>query len=243
MRALLSAAAMLLALLGLTGAAGALEVPALVARVNDRAGLLEPEARARLERKLQAYEQRTGQQFVLLIVPSLEGDPIEDFSIRVAERWQVGRKGKDDGLLLLIAAAERQVRVEVGYGLEGEITDALSSRVIRNVISPAFRRGDFAGGIDQALDVLMRAASGEAVDVPEAEPGGEGESKGSLWPFLIMFILFMLLSSLNGGRRRRVPWYLGGGHGGFSGRGGSSGGRGFSGGGGRFGGGGASGGW
>src|SRR5262245_10271229 len=103
--------------------ARALDVPPLGARVNDAAQLLSASERAALEAKLAAYEAQSGQQFVLVTVPSLEGDPIEDFSIRVAEKWKIGQRGKDDGLIVVVARDDRKMRIEVGYGLEGDVTD------------------------------------------------------------------------------------------------------------------------
>lgn len=216
-------------------------------RVNDNAGLLSPEASAKLEALLKSHEASSGQQFALLTVPSLEGDPIENFSLRVVEKWQLGKKGKDDGLLLVIAPKDRAMRIEVGYGLEGEITDALSSQIIREVLGPAFRQQNFAGGITQAFTLLIQAGGGEAVQVPTAAPSARRAPRRSSgetdWPgilFSLLFIFFYFLRRLFGGGTGRGGFYSSSGFSGYSG-GGSSGG--FSGGGGSFGGGGASGGW
>jgi uncharacterized protein len=231
-------------------AAHALEVPALTGHVNDYARVL-PDDRARsLEAKLAAYEQRTGQQFALLTIDSLEGDAIESFSIRVAERWKLGNDKRDDGLVLIVVPKERQLRIEVGYGLEGDVPDAIAARVIREILAPAFQRGDFAGGIEAAFDALMRAASGQGL--PQAAPAAEprGAPKGSPFALFGPVVFFLLLWLLGGGRRGRggMMWLgpligagMGGGFGG--GRRGGGGGGGFRGGGGGFGGGGASGGW
>jgi len=247
--------------------ARALEVPPLRGRITDLAEIVPPEAEQRITQKLLGHEQTTGQQFAVLTVPSLEGDPIEDFSIRVVEKWQLGTKGKDDGLLLLVARDDRKVRIEVGYGLEGTITDAVSSRVIREVITPEFRKGDFAGGIEAGLDVLMKAAggSGEAALPP---PRAQGRRRGGgffgfIWIFFVFFFVlipwllrFLFWGGL-GGRRSPRGWHGGwhhwGGLGGFGGRswgghsrggfGGGFVGGGFSGDGGGVGGGGASGSW
>ncbi len=224
----------------------ALEVPKLQGRVNDHANLLQPAQRAQLESRLAAYEESSGNQFVLLTVRSLEGDPIEDFSIRIAEAWKLGSKQEDNGLILLVALEDRQMRVEVGYGLEGNIPDVIASRIIRNVLTPAFRQGDYYGGINQAFGALMKAASGEAV--PEAAgPVRRGRESQPANPWvtgfsLLVTLLVLSMSWLSPGRRRRFGYYggMGGGH--FGGRGGFGGG-GFGGGGGGFGGGGASGNW
>jgi uncharacterized protein len=250
------AACALLGLLLLAPRAWALDVPALTTRVNDQAGLLTDADRQRIEARLAGHEQRSGQQFAVLIIPSLEGEPVEAFSLRVVESWKLGKKGKDEGLLLLIAAKDRKMRIEVGYGLEGVITDALSSRVIRETLTPAFRSQDYAGGIDRALVRLIRAAGGDpgAEPAPAAAPRRERRSRLPVG-FIISLILFPLIVwALNrggggGGRgRRRGGLYMGGvywggGGGSFRGGGGGGGFGGFSGGGGGFGGGGASGSW
>ena len=160
--------------------AQALEVPALRARVTDLAGLLDSGAQATLEAKLKAHEQATTQQFALLIVPSLEGDPIEDYSIRVVEAWKLGSEKEDNGLLMLIVPGDRKMRIEVGHGLEGAIPDAIASRVIRNVLTPAFRSQNFAGGINEAFGLLIRAGGGEVIDVVEvATPSSSSSSSSS----------------------------------------------------------------
>jgi uncharacterized protein len=256
------------ALLGLAfalapGVAHALEVPALRAHVNDYAKLLPQERAQALEARLTAYQQRTGQEFGLLTVPTLDGDPIEDFSIRVAEQWKLGRKGEDDGLILVIVPSERAMRIEVGYGLEGSIPDAIAARVIREVLAPAFRQGDFAGGVDAAFGALMHAGSGGTEgEAPAPVERSARRHKPALLGFL-PFLLFMLFALLGAGgrgrgrglrRRGHGGFWIGpsigagfGSHGGFGGGGGGGfgggGGGGFSGGGGGFGGGGASGNW
>ncbi len=223
----------------------ALEVPPLRGHVADRAGVLDAQQRAALERQLTEYRQSTGHEFAVLILPSLEDEDLEQYGLRVAETWQLGKRGRDDGLLLLVALADRRVRVEAGYGLEGVITDALSSRVIRDVIAPAFQRQDFAGGISQGLAVLMRAAAGEAA-VPEPIATQPSAPRPRLSFGTIVFLLFLFFMLLR--PRRSLPAMLlgsmigstlGGRRGGFGGGGGGF----YKGGGGRFGGGGASGGW
>lgn len=234
------------------------DVPALQGHVNDTAGLLKPDARQRLERRLTEYEQRTGKQFALLTIDTLAGDSIEEFSIRTVESWKLGKKGADDGLLLLIVRDDRKFRIEVGYGLEGEVTDAVSARINRDVLRPAFRRGDYEVGIGQAFEVLMLAASGEVMPESEAPavPAPDRRRRGGSFfglAFLLLFFVFPFFGQLFFGRRRRgfgsrgLGIFLGGlgglshGRGGFGG--GGFGGGGFRGGGGGFGGGGASGSW
>jgi uncharacterized protein len=246
------------ALLLVVPMASALEVPALKARVNDYAGILSEPERERIEQSLAAHEQKTGQQFALLTVDTLDGEPIEAFSIRTVEKWKLGKKGKDDGLLLLIAVRDRKMRIEVGYGLEGDITDAVSARVIRETLAPAFREQDYASGIERALDRLMRTAGGDPGAEPAAAPRRGGRpprlNLGFLFFLIVVPLLLFFINRGGGGRRRRdIFWgglgggFIGGGFGGSRGgfggsRGGGFGG-GFSGGGGGFGGGGASGSW
>jgi len=223
----------------------ALDVPPLRARVNDYAQVLTPQRAQALEAKLAAYEQRSGHQLALLTIESLQGDAIEPFAMRVVEQWKLGDAKRDDGLLLIVVPKERKLRIEVGYGLEGTVPDAIAARVIREIIAPAFQRGDYAGGIDSAFDALMRAASGEAP--PEVEPvAPERAPQRSPFGLLILLIfIFVMFTMTRGGRRGGGMWLgplIGAG---MSQMGGSRrGGGGFGGGGGgRFGGGGASGGW
>jgi uncharacterized protein len=250
------------ALVAFSALAFARDVPPLQGHVNDTAAMLSPAARARLEQRLTEYEKKTGQQFALLTVDTLAGDPLEDFSIRTVESWKLGKKGKDDGLLLLIVRDDRKSRIEVGYGLEGDVTDATSSRVLREIITPAFRRGDYDGGVNAAFTRLMQVASGEAVAEEEsttqpALPAPQRKQRGGSIFGIVLFVLFFILPLLGrfSGRRRGFGGHAlgavlgglsglshrGGGYGGGSFGGGGGGG--FSGGGGSFGGGGASGSW
>jgi uncharacterized protein len=239
-----------------SGLALATDVPPLRAHVNDYAQLLSADRAAALEARLADYEQRTKHQFALLSVASLSGDTLEGFSMRVAERWKLGHKGKDDGLILLVVPSEHKMRIEVGYGLEGVIPDAIAARVIREVLAPAFRRGDFAGGVDAAFGALMHAAGGEG---PGAGPSAAAPKQqpetlwGLLAPLLFPLLFFILIGMSSRGRGGGfwTALALGSmmrGGGGFGDRGGGGfgggGGGGFGGGGGgSFGGGGASGGW
>jgi uncharacterized protein len=235
-----------------------LAVPPLQGRVNDLAGVLPPESRQRLELRLTAYEQKTGHQLVVLTVPSLGGAPVEDFTLRVVEAWKLGRKDRDDGVLLLVAVQDRKIRIEVGYGLEGELPDVLAGRIIRDIMAPAFRRGDPAQGITAGVEAIMAATGGEGeLRLPEPASGGRGRhGSGGLAPYLLLGLVVLLF--LGGGRGRggglgsfAAGMALGGlgrggrGRGGFGGGGfgGGGGGGGFGGGGGGFGGGGASGSW
>ena len=129
---------------------GAAEVPPLQGRVNDYAAMLSPGAVQQLERDLAAFEQSDSTQIVVLTIPSLEGEVLEEYSIKVVEKWQIGQKGKDNGALLLVVKNDRKVRIESGRGLEGTLTDLVSGRIIRNEIRPAFKDGDFDGGVIRA---------------------------------------------------------------------------------------------
>jgi uncharacterized protein len=157
--------------LGLAAGAWARAVPALSRRVTDEAGVFSAADVARLEQKLAAYEQATGHQFAVLVVRSLEGEALEAFAIRVAEAWKLGDARRDDGLIVLLAVDDRAVRVEVGHGLEGAVPDVVAGRVIRDVMTPRFKSGDYAGGLEDGLDALMRAAQGENVG-----PAGSGKA-------------------------------------------------------------------
>lgn len=230
--------------LGVVSSAHALDAPTLTGLVNDHAGLLTPDEQRELESKLRTHEEATKQQFALLIIPSLEGDSLEDFSIRVVEKAKLGQKKIDDGLLMLVVVEDRKTRIEVGYGLEGIVPDAFASQVVLDVLRPAFREQAYAAGINRAFDLLLAKGNGIAVQVPKRKMRHQA-SDGA--PVLVLFIvLFIVLSKLFGGRRRRgaigflTGIGLGGGFGGGGGRGGGGWGGG---GGGGFGGGGASGDW
>jgi uncharacterized protein len=185
-----SVGVLLAALVLLAGAgASALDVPYLAGRVNDVAGMLSDDFEAQLDARLRQLEQETSNQVVVLTVPSLEGDPIEDFSMRVVETWQLGHEGVDNGVLLLISRDERLVRIEVGYGLEGALTDAQSHRIISSLLAPRFRAGDFDGGVDAAVDAIVSAVRGEPIEALERPsrtdtPGNPG--------LLLLFALFGL---------------------------------------------------
>jgi uncharacterized protein len=140
--------------------AGALDVPFLSGRVNDYAHLLDGGTASALETKLKGYETRTGGQFAVLTIPSLEGAPLEEYSLKVARTWKLGRAGKDDGVLLLVSRDDHKLRIEVGYGLEGVLPDALCGRIIRDAIVPRFRGGDYAGGVTAGVDAALAALSG-----------------------------------------------------------------------------------
>jgi uncharacterized protein len=178
--------------LAAAAAAVALEVPFLGGRVNDLAGLLSDGFEARLGSELEALERSTGAQVVVLTIPTLEGDPIEDFSMRVVETWKLGGERADNGVLVVIARDERLVRIEVGYGLEGALTDLESGRIIRGLMTPRFRAGDFDGGVGAAIDAIAAKVRGEPVELPEERPGNALAGGPSGLVALIVFALFGL---------------------------------------------------
>ncbi len=154
------------------------EIPYLTGRVTDTAEILGPEARARIAELLKEHEARTTNQVAVLTVPSLEGGDLEDYAARVFETWGLGRQGQDNGVLLLVAPQDRRLRIEVGYGLESTLTDLASSRIIRDVITPRLRAGDYDGGIEQGARAIIAALEGrgEAPDAPAAGANASGES-------------------------------------------------------------------
>jgi uncharacterized protein len=141
-------------------------VPKLTAHVTDSTGTLTVPERESLEAKLTAFEKAKGSQVAVLLVPSLDGETIEDFSTRVTDEWKLGRKGVDDGVLFVVAKQERKMRIHTGRGVQGTLTDALSRRIIADIVAPRFRTGDFAGGIDAGVDAIIKAIEGEELPLP-----------------------------------------------------------------------------
>jgi uncharacterized protein len=251
-----AALAVVTALLAAT--AVALDVPPPPDRyLTDYAGVVPAPQAAEVEARLAAIERSTGHQIIAVIFPSLDGESLEDFTIRAAERWKVGRKGLDDGVIFFAFLAERQMRLEVGYGLEAKVTDAASSRLLAEAVRPAFRRGDYGGGVIALADALAGVFRGEPL--PERRRAARGGVPIGLLVMIALILLLQVATRRSGTSAwRRGGWTsrrgggwgggLGGGFGGGGfggggfGGGGSSGG-GFSGGGGSFGGGGASGSW
>ena len=225
---------------------------------TDRASLVSSDQAAQLNQKLQAFEQKSGAQFIVYVFPSLEGEPLEDFTIHCAEKWKVGQKKYDNGLILFVFAQDRKLRFEVGYGLEGSVTDAFSSITINDVIKPRFQANDYYGGLNAAIDAVDAKITKGEDPVPAMQRSGGGQ-RSDINPifvlailFVVFFVILPMLSRRRSGCGGCFPLFFfpgggsgitfGGGGGGFSG-GGFGGGGGFSGGGGSFGGGGASGGW
>jgi uncharacterized protein len=192
-----------------SSAATALDIPPLRARVNDLAGMLSPEAAQALEQRLADFERETGHQIAVLTIPSLEGDALEDFSIRVAEAWKIGKKGFDNGAILLIAQKEHKLRIEVGYGLEGVLPDAIASRIIREVIVPRFRSNDFSGGIVAGVNAILQVAKGEPLPETARKTNREKAfADGSLAPILVITAMLALFIGMT--QRRMYGGVFGG---------------------------------
>lgn len=174
----------LLCLLPISAAAGEVAVPALSAHVTDLTGTLTAEQRSTLEARLQALETQKGSQIAVLLVPTTQPETIEEYSIRVVDQWKLGRKKVDDGVLLLIAKADRKLRIEVGYGLEGALPDAIAKRIIAEDITPHLKQGDFYGGIVAGITRLDAVIQGEALPSPR-QTSNDSTSVESYLPFLI----------------------------------------------------------
>jgi uncharacterized protein len=237
--------------------AQALDFPALSGRVIDEANILDAGVRAALTQKLADLEGKTTNQLVVVTLKSLQGTTIEDFGVQLGRRWQVGQQDKNNGVLLIVAPNERKVRIEVGYGLEGALTDAVSRLIIENSILPRFRANDYSGGISRGADDIIRVLSGDAAEFKQrAAQRPDGLPPWVLMAialavFLVVATIVSMLRQTGGppsalGRRRRNSGWSGWSSGSSSGSSwssGSSSSGGFSGGGGSFGGGGSSGSW
>jgi uncharacterized protein len=165
----LRAALLALMLCWISAAFADVAVPPLTGRVVDQTATLSSDQTASLEQELKAFEDRKGSQVAVLIVPTTEPETIEQYSIRVAEKWKIGRKKVDDGAILVVAKNDRKLRIEVGYGLEGALTDLTSKRIIDEEIVPKFRSGDFAGGISAGVDRMLRVIDGEPLPAPKPQ--------------------------------------------------------------------------
>jgi len=175
------------------GLATGTEVPYLGGRVNDTADLLSAGTEQELEALLKAHEDSTSNQVVVLTIPSLENEPIEEFSIKVVDTWKLGQKGKDNGVLLLVAKDDRKVRIEVGRGLEGELTDALCAQIIRNEIVPNFKAGDYDRGVKAGVDAILGAIAGSYT----ADASGSGlEAFGETGVNILAFLFFLAIVGL-----------------------------------------------
>jgi len=161
-------------------------VPPLQALVTDLTATLTPEQRASLEGRLRAFEERKGSQLAVLIVPTTQPEAIEPYAMRVVEQWKLGRKKVDDGVLLLVAKNDRTVRIEVGYGLEGVLSDAITKRIINDIIVPRFKQGDFFGGIDGSVEQMIKLMEGEALPAPDRRAEDASFDLGGMAPVLLM---------------------------------------------------------
>ncbi len=174
-------------------------VPPFTAFLTDLTDTLEPDQRETLETELRAFEQRKGGQIAVLIVPTTQPEAIEQYALRVAETWSLGRKGVDDGVLFLVAKDDRAMRIEVGYGLEGVIPDAVAKRIISEIVAPYFTQGDFYGGVDAGVNRLIRLIDGEPLPPPRVRDPGWSGFEGLL-PVLVVgtIVLGAILRGLFG---------------------------------------------
>ena len=196
-RGLRASLALFILLLLCSSSAHALDVPKLRGYVNDYANIISPSARTELEKELRSFEETDSTQIVILTIPSLEGEVIEEFSIRVADAWKIGQKGKDNGIIFIVAKQERKMRIEVGRGLEGRMTDLMAGRIVDLVVKPRFKRGDFDGGFLAGVSSLIDATRGEfKVDVTQRPARRERSSQ--LFTFLIFGgIALLILGSIS----------------------------------------------
>ena len=195
---------LIIVMLILPGRLPALEAPPLTGRINDLARVLSPESHQRLEQRLAAFERETSNQVAVLTIPSLQGDDIDRFSIRVAETWKIGQKGRDNGVLLIISQADRKVRIEVGMGLQGVLPDITAGRIIRDVMRPYLQAGDYDQGIAAGVDSIIAATKGEFKGA--GQPGRQHSVRKSSPSFITMLLgaavavtLFGLFSRYLGG--------------------------------------------
>lgn len=193
-------AACCLLLLAASGA-WALDVPAYNGRVTDLANMMSPGTRASMEKYLAELERTDSTQIAVLTIPSLDGDSMSDFSIRVAEAWKIGQKGNDNGVLLLVSKGDRKVRIEVGYGLEGVLTDVLSSQIIQNVIGPQFKTGNFDKGFADGVTAIAGAVRGEYTAAPTQR---KRRSRSGILPLIVIpMLIFITMTEMFGRRKRR----------------------------------------
>lgn len=172
-------------------AAAQVPVPPLTGRVTDQTATLTAEQKAALEQTLQMFEAKKGSQLAVLIVPSSGSDTIEQYALRAAEQWKLGRKNVDDGALLVVAKNDRTLRIEVGYGLEGALNDATSKRIISEIMLPRFKQGDFYGGMTAGVDQIIRVIDGEPLPEPTGKPAGDTRGMPQYIPVIFMLALVM----------------------------------------------------
>lgn len=192
---------------GALSAPDAVAVPPLAARVTDLTGTLDAASQARLEQRLRAFEQRKGSQVAVLIVPSTQPETIEQYGIRVAEQWKLGRSKVDDGAILLLAKDDRTLRIEVGYGLEGVLNDATCERIISDTMLPHLRAGDFAAAVEAGVDRILRTIDGEPLP-PPARSGHPGGSPGLRQVLPVAVVLAVVLGGVLRAVLGRLPGAL-----------------------------------
>lgn len=208
-------------------AAGLVAMPPLTARVTDLTATLDAGQKAGLEEKLAAFEAAKGAQVAVLVLPSTQPETIEQFGIRLLDAWKIGRKGVDDGAILIVAKEDRRLRIEVGYGLEGALNDATAKRIISETITPQFKTGDFPGGISAGVDAIIKVIDGEPLPAPrEAAQGASGNSLSDMPEALLFGLLAgvviggtvlrklfgnFLGSSIAGGITGAIGWWVVGG--------------------------------
>jgi uncharacterized protein len=236
-------------LLALASTAAAEEVPTPPPPerwVTDRAGMLSAAARTRLDAKLEAYERQSGHQVVVFIGDTIGSTPLDDFAVRTFKAWQLGQKGKDDGLLVLVLAKDRKMAIEVGYGLEAQVPDAMASRIISDVMAPKLRAGDADGAIEAGVSAILQSIEGKPFqETPGAARPEAEKNRPSIWQLIgfgVLALGFLVLFITNPSLAMSLLFVMASGR--RDGRGGGGfGGGGFGGGGGRSGGGGARGSW
>ncbi|SIS90285.1 uncharacterized protein SAMN05421686_10617 [Thalassolituus maritimus] len=221
----------------------AIEFPSLTGRVVDNASMLPVSSERSIEKILKAHEEATSNQVVVVTIDSLKGYSIEEYGYQLGRHWGIGQKDKNNGVLLIVAKNDRKVRIEVGYGLEGNLTDAIAGHIIRTKITPDFKRGRFTAGISKGVDSILLAIDGAYKADKSKLNGKQSDFITILFVVLILFIFIANFFDTGGPGGFSSGRYTTGGFGGGFGSGGFGGGGGFSGGGGGFGGGGASGGW
>ena len=175
------------ALIGAAAAADDVAIPPLTAQVTDLTGTLSGGAVARIEAKLKDLEAKKGSQIAVLIVPSTQPEEIEQYGIRVAEAWKLGRKGVDDGAILLVAKEDRRVRIEVGYGLEGALPDAIANRIVAETVTPRFKLGDYDGGVEKGVDQMISVVNGEPLPQPDKK-WERHNGLGNMLPLLLVVV-------------------------------------------------------
>jgi len=207
-----------------TGTDGLLPIPPLAARVTDLTHSLAPPEVAALEARLADWEARTSNQLVVLVVPTTQPEPIESYALRVAEKWKIGRKGQDNGALFLIAKNDRKMRIEVGYGLEGALTDVTARRIIAENVAPAFRENRFAAGINAGVDrIIAVVAEGKPLPPPKSENVRKALGGFNFDTLMILFIVVpivggflrsifgrLLGSAVGGGLVAAIAWFIAG---------------------------------